>query len=62
MRVEAEDLSRVLFELFIAHGCNARDPELLDKIAAIEIVGAEGEVVAALVELSSMIEMATARH
>ena len=57
MRVAAENLAGVLFDLYLAHDRNARSPKLWDEIAQIQIISAdEAEVIAALVELHDRIE------
>ena len=56
MKVEAQDLARTLFALYLAYDRNVYSAELHDRIADIEITGEdETEVVAALVALSEMI-------
>jgi hypothetical protein len=55
MRVEAQDLARTLFALYLAHDRTISN-ELRDEIASVEIISSnESEVVAALVELHDLI-------
>ena len=57
MRVAAENLDRVLFEMYLAHDRDPYSSELHDNIASVEIVSTdEAEVVAALVRLHDLIE------
>lgn len=54
--IDVEDLSHTLFDLYLAHDHNAKDPELWARIAQIRIISSdEDEVVAALCELHDMI-------
>ena len=55
MRVEAQDLARTLFALYLAHDRTISN-ELRDEIASVEIISSnESEVVAAPVELHDLI-------
>jgi hypothetical protein len=64
-QIDVEDLPRVFFQMFKAHGCNAKDPELWDEIAQLQIVSRdEAEIVEALCELHDLIqaELRRRRH
>jgi hypothetical protein len=64
-QLDVEDLPRVFFQMFKAHDCNSKSPELWDEIAQLQIVSRdEAEIVEALVELQEMIatELRRRRH
>ena len=56
MRVEAENLARVLFQMFQQSGCDPRSDEFRDRVAQVEIVSTdEDEVIEALGRLRDMV-------